>query len=228
MVNFMSNSITNILFNPDAFFQEKINGSENLRIPALVVLATGIVGAVSAVLMAQLSAKMMSSMMPGIESIIMIAALAGALIGTFIFWLIWAGLIYGISSVFKGEGSFRRTLEFVGYGFLPQLMGSVITLIAAFEYLPQVHVTAISTAGSSDQLGQVVQNATNAMMHDPAMAEFVQVSSLVTIVFLLWSANIWIFGIRHARKLSPRDAALCVGIPVVLYVIFLIYKLGAQ
>jgi len=65
-------------------------------------------------------------------------------------------------------------------------------------------------------------------MHDPAMVEFIQITSLVTIVFLLWSANIWIFGIRHTRKLSPRDAALCVGIPVVLYVIFLIYKLGAQ
>jgi hypothetical protein len=95
--------------------------------------------------------------------------------------------------------------------------------------LPQVHVTAISTAGlSSDQIGQVVKDATTSMMNDPAMAMFIQISTLITIVFLLWSANIWIFGIRHARKLSPRDAALCVGIPVVLYVIFLIYKLGAQ
>jgi hypothetical protein len=199
----MNNSILSILINPDAFFQEKVNSKEDLRIPALIVLVAGVVGAVYAVLMAQLSARMMSTMMPGIESIILIAALAGALIGTFILWLIWAGLIYGISSAFKGEGSFRRTLE--------------------------VHVTAISTAGvSADQLGQVVQDATNAMMHDPAMAEFIQITSLVTIVFLLWSANIWIFGIKHARKLSPRDAALCVGIPVVLYVIFLIYKLGAQ
>jgi hypothetical protein len=225
----MSNSIINILINPDAFFEERARGNEDLRIPALIVIAMGIIGAVYAVLMAELSARMMSAMMPGIESIILIAALAGALIGTLIFWLIWAGVIYGISSVFKGEGSFRRTLEFTGYGFLPQLIGSVITLIAAFEYLPKVHVTAISTAGiSSDQLGQVVQNATNAMMHDPAMVEFIQITSLVTIVFLLWSANIWIFGIKHARALSPRDAALCVGIPVVLYVIFLIYKLGAQ
>lgn len=225
----MNNSILSILINPDAFFQEKVNSKEDLRIPALIVLVAGVVGAVYAVLMAQLSARMMSTMMPGIESIILIAALAGALIGTFILWLIWAGLIYGISSAFKGEGSFRRTLEFIGYGFLPQVIGSVITLGAALEYLPKVHVTAISTAGvSADQLGQVVQDATNAMMHDPAMAEFIQITSLVTIVFLLWSAHIWIFGIKHARKLSPRDAALCVGIPVVLYVIFLIYKLGAQ
>jgi len=204
-------------------------GKEDLRIPALIVLASGIIGAVYAGLMAQLSAKMMSSMMPGIETIILIAALAGALIGSFIFWLIWAGVVYGFSSVFKGDGSFKKTMEFVGYGFLPQVIGSVITLVAAFEYLPQVHVAAISTAGlSSDQIGQVVKDATTSMMNDPAMAMFIQISTLVTIVFLLWSANIWIFGIRHARKLSPRDAALCVGIPVVLYVIFLIYKLGAQ
>jgi hypothetical protein len=225
----MNNSIVSILINPDAFFQQKMKEKEDLRIPALIVLAAGIVGAGYAVLMAQLSAKMMSSMMPGIESIILIAALAGALIGSFIVWLVWAGVVYGFSSVFKGDGSFRKTVEFVGYGFLPQVIGSVITLVAAFEYLPQVHVTAISTAGlSSDQIGQVVKDATTSMMNDPAMAMFIQISTLVTIVFLLWSANIWIFGVRHARKLSPRDAALCVGIPVVLYVIFLIYKLGAQ
>lgn len=225
----MSNSLVNILVSPDAFFQEKKNGNEDLRVPALIVLAGGIISAAYAVLMAQLSARMMSSMMPGIESIILIAAFAGALIGTFIFWLIWAGVVYGISSVFKGQGSFRRTLEFTGYGFIPQLIGSVITLIAAAEYLPNIHVTAISTAGvPSDQLGEVIQDATTAMMHDPAMAALIQITSLVTIVFLLWSASIWIFGIRHARNLSPRDAALCVGIPVILYVIFLIYKLGAQ
>jgi len=225
----MKNSIVSVLINPDAFFLEKMNAKEDLRIPALIVLVSGIIGAACAVLMAQLSAKMMSSMMPGIESIILIAALAGALIGSFIFWLIWTGVVYGFSSVFRGDGSFKKTMEFVGYGFLPQVIGSVITFVAAFEYLPQVHVTAISTAGlSSDQIGQVVKDATTSMMNDPAMAMFIQISTLVTIVFLLWSANIWIFGIRHTRKLSPRDAALCVGIPVVLYVIFLIYKLGAQ
>jgi hypothetical protein len=43
---------------------------------------------------------------------------------------------------------------------------------------------------------------------------------------MLWSAHIWIFGMKHARGLSPRDAAICVGVPVVLYVLYLTYNLG--
>jgi len=34
--------------------------------------------------------------------------------------------------IFKGEGTFTRTLEFTGYGFLPQFIGSIIG--AAFSY----------------------------------------------------------------------------------------------
>ena len=60
------------------------------------------------------------------------------------------------------------------------------------------------------------------------MMEMTQIISIVTIVFLLWSANIWIFGLQHARKLSARDAALCVGIPVIAWILYLIYMLGVS
>jgi hypothetical protein len=62
-------------------------------------------------------------------------------------------------------------------------------------------------------------------MHDPAMMEMTQIASIISIVFLLWSANIWISGMRNARQLSERDAALCVGIPVVLYILYMIYTM---
>jgi hypothetical protein len=67
-----------------------------------------------------------------------------------------------------------------------------------------------------------------ALMHDPAMTELTQITTLVSIVFLLWSANIWIFALQYSRKLSPRDAALCVGIPVVVFVFYRIYQLGVM
>jgi len=67
-------------------------------------------------------------------------------------------------------------------------------------------------------------------MNDPAMMELSQIAMIITIVFLLWSANIWsaniwIFSMQDARKLSPRDAALCVGIPVVLYILYMVYSM---
>ncbi len=62
-------------------------------------------------------------------------------------------------------------------------------------------------------------------MHDPAMTEMTQIISVISIVFLLWSANIWISGMKNARQLSERDAALCVGIPVVIFILYTIFTM---
>jgi hypothetical protein len=222
----MSPPIIDILIRPDAFFRDMIAKKEDLKFPFLIVLAGSLVAAVYGYLIGGLTAKMMSSAMPGIDTIITLSSVLGALIGTFIFWIIWAGLIYGLTYVFKGQGSFRRVLEVVGYGYLPQIFGSVITLVAAIEYIPRITVPTITSAGLQDPV--VMEQTMKAFTHDPAMMELTQISSLVAIVFLLWSANIWIFGIKHARNVSPRDAALCVGIPVIAYVLYMTYNLGVM
>jgi hypothetical protein len=113
----------------------------------------------------------------------------------------------------------------VGYGFIPQILGGLVTFVVALNYIPQVVVQAIPP-GTQDS--QIILDATTSLMHDPAMVAFTQIVTLISIVFLLWSANIWIFGLQHSRQLSMRDAALSVGIPVVLYILYSIYKLGAM
>jgi hypothetical protein len=62
-------------------------------------------------------------------------------------------------------------------------------------------------------------------MHDPAMMEMTQIIAVISTVFLLWSANNWIFGMKYARNLSMRDAAICVGVPVIAYVLYLTYTM---
>ncbi|NLM81743.1 MAG: YIP1 family protein, partial [Candidatus Methanoculleus thermohydrogenotrophicum] len=52
-----------------------------------------------------------------------------------------------------------------------------------------------------------------------------QIAGLLGILFILWSANIWIFGLKYARNLSTRDAVLTVGIPAGLYLAYQIYTL---
>jgi hypothetical protein len=161
--------------------------------------------------------------MPGMESIIAASTILGALLGIFVFWAIWTGVFYLISSIFKGRGTFKRTLEFIGYGYLPQIFGSVLTVIIAIQYIPKVIVPEITSAATQDP--QLIQEAAKNLMHDPAMMEMTQIISIISIVFLIWSANIWIFGMRNARQLSVRDAALCVGIPVVGYILYIIYTM---
>jgi hypothetical protein len=222
----MSLSVTDILFHPDAFFRDIVNQKEDLKFPLLIVLAGSLAAAGYGYLIGGLTARMMSSAMPGIDTIITISAVIGAVIGTFIFWIVGAGIFYAISYAFKGQGSFKRVLEVVGYGYLPQIFGSLITLVAAIEYVPKISVPTLTSAALQDPA--VMEQTMKAFMHDPAMLELTQITSLVAVVFLLWSASIWIFGLQHSRQLTLRDAALCVGIPVILYVMYMIYNLGVM
>jgi hypothetical protein len=219
----MKHSLFDILIRPGAFFQDAIAEKESLKIPGLIVLALGIVSAVYAYLIGGLTGKMMAGLIPGMESIIAISTILGALFGIFIFWGIWTGVFYLISSLFKGKGTFKRSLEFIGYGYLPQIFGAILTVIVAIQYIPRVIVPEITTAAAQDP--QLIQEAVKALMHDPAMMEMTQIISIISIVFLLWSANIWIFGMRNARQLSERDSALCVGIPVVVYILYIVYTM---
>ena len=219
----MKHSLIDILIRPREFFQYAITEKESLKIPGLIVFALGIVSAVYAYLIGGLTGKMMAGLIPGMESIIAVSTILGALLGIFVFWGIWTGVFYLISSLFKGKGTFKRSLEFTGYGYLPQIFGALLTVIVAIQYIPRVIVPEISTAASQDP--QMIQDAVKALMHDPAMMEMTQIISIISIVFLLWSANIWIFGIRNARQLSERDSALCVGIPVVVYILYMIYTM---
>jgi hypothetical protein len=219
----MKHSLIDILIRPGAFFQDAIAENENLKIPGLIVLALGIISAVYAYLIGGLTGKMLAGLLPGMESIIAIFTILGAFFGVFIFWVIWTGVFYLISLIFKGKGSFKRSLELVGYGYLPQIFGVILTIIVALQYIPRVIVPQISPAAAQDP--QMITDAVKALMHGPAMMEMTQITSIISIVFLLWSANIWISGMRNARQLSERDSALCVGIPVVIFILYIIFTM---
>jgi hypothetical protein len=219
----MKHSLFDILIRPGAFFQDAVAEKESLKIPGLIVLVLGLITAVYGYLIGGLTGEMMAGLIPGMEPIIAISTVLGAIFGVFIFWAIWAGVFYLVSSAFKGSGTFKRTLEFVGYGYLPQIFGALLTVIVAMQYVPRVIVPQIAADAASDP--QLIQEAVNALMHDPAMVEMTQITAIISIVFLLWSANIWISGIQHARKLAVRDAALCIGIPVIIYILYMVYTM---
>lgn len=220
----MNRSFIDILLNPNAFFQNAMTEKENLKIPALIVLIGAIIGAIYGYMTGSLTADMMSGMMPGMESVILISVMVFAFMGTFLFWIVLGGVFYLVSMIFKGKGDFKRCLEVVGYGYVPQILGTLISVVVALQYLPKIVVPKISAAAAQNP--QLIQEATNALMHDPAMMEMTQVTGVITIVFLLWSANCWIFGMKYARSLSMRDAALCVGVPILVYVLYMVYTIS--
>ena len=157
------NGATDVLTNPDRFFAELSARDMNMTIPLLIVL---------------IAANITT---PGIVAI-------SGLLTLFTLWLLCTGVFYVISIFFGGEGSFKRCLEFVGYGFIPIFVLLWIRSVVIFLTLPPT-------------------------------IDFSSVYTIIGILLLLWSANIWIFGIKHARNLSARNALITVGVPVGIYMV---------
>ncbi|MBN2487740.1 MAG: YIP1 family protein [Methanosarcinaceae archaeon] len=204
-----------VLTDPDQFFGKKITDEISLKIPIAIIAVAGLVGAVNASIISQ---KLNLGGIPDVpEQMALFISIAGgisAFIGVFFMWVIYSGIFHLISSAFNGEGSFKRVLEFVAYGFIPTIAGSLISLAAAMT-LPVFEF-------SVDNPELLQENIQQALLSNSAM----QASNIIGIFLLLWSANIWIFALLHARSLTTRNALITVGIPIGLMVLFTVYNLA--
>jgi len=210
-----------VLTNPNGFFEARMRETESLKIPALIVLISGLISGIAAYLITGLTLEMLSETLPpealGLATTIGgISAFIGALVFSLIIWVIFAAVFFGISSVFKGEGSFKRTLEFVGYGYIPMILSGIISAVLMYNFISTAQIPHVTDpAEIADVITQWV--TTNPM---------VRLSSVIGMLFMLWSANIWLFGLKHARNLSTRNALITVAIPVALYILYSVWQLG--
>jgi hypothetical protein len=207
-------SLKDLVFNPQRFFSERMAEEESLRIPLMIVLIIGIIGSVSAILVSNLTVQLLPAEAAQFGSIVVVIGGIGAVLGTFFMWLIWTVAFFILSSLLGGSGTFRRTLEFVGYGMLPQVPGGIISAILFYVYLSGISVPPVSDP-------QQIQEVITGLLTAPMM----QFAVLVGILFLLWSANLWIFGMKEGRRLSIRNAVITVGVPVGIYLIYTIINL---
>ena len=210
-----------ILTNPNKFFEAKIGEEVSLKIPALIVLIIGIISGIGAYFMGGLTAKMLSGTLPpeaqAVLSFIPLSGAIAAVIFSLIFWVVFAAIFFGISCIFKGEGKFKRTLEFVGYGYIPMIFSGIIGAILLYNIVSTVHIPAVTDPA-------MIGEALEPLMKNPMM----QLSYAISILFMLWSANIWVFGLKHARNLTTKNALITVAIPVAAYVLWTIYQMGVM
>jgi len=116
----------NVLIDPDRFFGELSERDANLTIPAGIVLIVAILEAIYAVVViGALTYRFPEEALPPLA----IALIAIAeIVMSYTFWYICAIIFYVVSILFRGDGSFKRCLEFTGYGFIPVIVASVIML----------------------------------------------------------------------------------------------------
>ena len=208
-------NLNNLLFDPNSFFREKSRNNVDFKYPILILLVTAIIAMVSSFLvMNQFSGLLPSDMSSSISTIAIVFGIAGGLIGAFLYWFLLTGILYSISYVFDSKGSFKRTLEFIGYGFVPQIFSSLIGVVITYKLTASVDFSSQDSQLITQSIEQMFSN--NPLFYT---------SQIIGILCLLLSAYIWVFALLHARNMSFKNAALTVGIPVGLSIAYQIYSL---
>ncbi|MEA1906640.1 MAG: YIP1 family protein, partial [Euryarchaeota archaeon] len=193
--------IRDVLTCPDRFFSELSEREVNLAIPAGIVLISALIDAILIVMII----GTILCRFPGdlAQSGTDTAFLSiGELISWFAFWLIVAAVFYAISVLFNGNGSFKRCLEFTGYGFIPAIVASVIGLVVIMVVLLTIEFPVESP-----------ELMTQTLMPQLEQNPLMKTLPIITNLLGLWGAYIWIFGVKHARNISTRDALITVGVP---------------
>jgi len=206
-------SISTLVTDPNAFFRDRTESPSWVG-PALVVTLIAVLGVVSSVVQLRATAELYNQIFADagageqFTGIFQAFQLVGVVVGfflTYVLWALYAGFFYGVSALFDGTGDFTTTLKLVGWGFVPSVVGSVISLLVTvyrFE-IRGVDVPSEVTAQSAQQLSQQISGG-----------PLVALTGVLGVVFTLWSGLLWTFALKHARQLSTRNAAIAVALPV--------------
>jgi len=210
-----------LLLNPNEFFKGRADTEPRLMIPFLIILISGILGGIQAFFMVGLMAESMPEEIAQFMGLGQIMGAVGAIVVSIVLWVVFAAIFFGLSGVFKGTGRFKKVLEITGYGYLPMLFGAVITLTAFSVILPSIPIPEIdfSDLEQVQTAGTIIQSALN-------NNSYFLISWVVGMLLVLWAANLWVFGLYHARKIELKHAFISVVIPVAAYIIYSVVSIG--
>jgi len=210
-----------LITNPNEFFSELRHSDVKIKKPLLTIVLP--LAVILSVYQYFIINKISQAFPKEVAQFITIGAYIGIIssfIGIFAVWLTVAVIMHGISSFFGSEGSFRRTFEFVGYGFLPSLVGAIVTIPISYHYISQAQLPKIT-------LTQLAQNPNIAktLVTELVPKSIVYSNLAINLVLTAWSLTIWTFAIKHAREIELKKAFICALIPTLLFGIYQIWNL---
>ncbi|MCS7119434.1 MAG: YIP1 family protein [Archaeoglobaceae archaeon] len=188
------------LVNPDKFFAER--KAMGFKIPIVIVTIYAIISAISANMSLQFVIEEISKKLGKEEKILLTAISAGVLISAFIgvyfTWFITTGVLYLLSILVGGRGSFGNLAKFIAFSFIPLIFLSPIETYLTVEFLKM-----------------------------PRLENFASLI-LFLLFASLWQYVYWVFALKNARELSLKRSAIVSAIPIVISLILGIYSIAMQ
>lgn len=213
-------NLKELILNPNDFFKNLANKEVSLKTPFLIVLTFSVFMSIYTYYTTSIMFKIFPPDMQGMMSMMMIITAVSSLVGGVIAWLLIAGVMHLISMAFKGEGSFKRTFEFTGYGFLPNLIALFITIPIGYYFLSNVHIPTLTMAQLQNPA--VVKQVMSSIIPKT----MVYTNLLIGIAVSLWNLGLWTYGIKYARNLELKKAFIVALIPTVLFGAYQLYSVA--
>ena len=213
-------NIKELILNPNGFFKDLSYKEISLKTPFLIVLVFSVLMSAYSYYTTSIMFKIFPADMQGMMSMMIIITAVSSLVGGFIAWLLIAAVMHLISIAFKGEGSFKRTFEFTGYGFLPNLIALFITIPIGYYFLSNAHIPTLTMAQLQNPV--IVKQVMSSIIPRPML----YVNLLVGMAVSLWNLGLWTYGIKYARNLELKKAFIVALIPTVLFGAYQLYSVA--
>ncbi|WAC04923.1 MAG: YIP1 family protein [Methanoregula sp.] len=192
----MKSGFKDLLFYPDTFFKNIALEKVNL-IPPVIIVAGGcaisLLGTIIPLCFSIVYTMVFDSSINWMHFPVL--GYAWYLIRCYVLWpslgwILLAVILYLISRLFSQSGSFPALLQNVGYGMLPWVVSSLVSLVVISLLItqPEYH--------------------TNILLN-PAT-----VSAIIFYAFLLWCCCVWVYAIKHTCQILIQRAIVVVVLGV--------------
>ncbi|ABR56117.1 YIP1 family protein [Methanococcus aeolicus] len=183
--------IKSILLTPKIFFEKTVKNKHNLKIPIFITLVFGL----TIFLQSSLPYLRFWNIFQNDEKIIILTMLVmffvfGVCISFLLLFIITSIFWIGAKLLFKKIGNFKKTLEIVGYGFLPIIFGNIAYLIIWLACMYNISPEIIHVIQNHPQYLLAVSEAL-------IPNEVYYVLILINIISCIWSSLLWAEGLKQ-------------------------------
>ncbi len=196
--------LTEVLYNPDGFFEEAKEKGIGFAIPFLIVLISGILGGITTYIIVKSILTVGIEKIPGEQNKALIQFLSAGTIPAVIImnligWILLSAVIYLISRFFSKEGNFSLMLKFMGFSYIPSII-----------FFPFNLYVSLSLSDLIKSIG----------FEELAKTELWAASKITSLAVLAWQFTFWVFAVKNVRNITLGKAVISASVPALALLIF--------